>query len=66
MQSASHAGPCTRVITSVEKKGFEFFDIEAVVSEEGGAAHTINLYKERRVQQGEAEVAGAKWRALLK
>ena len=58
------------MITSVEKKGFEFFDIEAVVSEEGGAAHTINLYKkfykERRVQQGEAEVAGAKWRALLK
>ena len=49
-------------------KCFKFFDIAPVVSEEGGAAHTVNLcnmcYNERRAKQGEAEVAASKWRAL--
>ena len=46
-----------------KERGFKFFQIAAVVSEEGGAAHTINLcrncYNERRVKQGETEVTGA-------
>ena len=50
-------------------KGFRFFKIAANVSEEGGAAHANNLcrncYNERRVKQGEAEVNGVKWRALI-
>ena len=47
-------------------KGFKIFDIAAVVSEHGGAAHTINFckncYNERQVKQGEAEVNSVKWR----
>ena len=43
------------------RKSFKFFEIAATVSEEGGAAHTINLcrkcYNARRVKHGEAEVA---------
>ena len=51
------------------EKGFMFYEIAAIVSEEGGAAQTINLRKkchnERRAKQGEAEVAASKWRALI-
>ena len=69
VQSANTAEPCTCVVTSVTKKGFKFFEIAAVVSE-GGAAHTIDLCKkrhnERRLKQGEEEVAASKWRALVK
>ena len=43
------------------EKGFTFFQVAAVVSQEGGAAHTINLckqcYNERRLKQDEEEVA---------
>ena len=64
VQSASHAGPCTCVVTSVEQKELQFFEIAAIVSQEGGAAHTINLcrncYNDRRAKQGEAEVNGVK------
>ena len=51
------------------EKGFMFHEIAAIVTEEGGAAQTINLCKkchnERRAKQGEAEVAASKWRALI-
>ena len=43
------------MITSVEQKGFTFFEIAAIVSQEGGAAHTINLCK--KVVQGKASEA---------
>ena len=51
------------------EKGFTFFQVAAVVSQEGGAAHTINLckqcYNERRLKQDEEEVTASKWRALV-
>ena len=41
-------------------KGFKFFEIVAVVTKQGGAAHTINLCKkcfnERRLKQSEEEI----------
>ena len=49
-------------------KGFKFFDIATVVSE-GGAVHTTNScktrYTERWLEEDEAEVNGAKWRASI-
>ena len=70
MQSASHASPCTCVITSVEKKKVQVLPICGYcVTLEGSAAHTINLckkgYNERRLKQGEEEVAASNWRALV-
>ena len=51
------------------EKGFTFFQVAAIVSQEGGAAHTINLskqcYNERRLKPGEEEVTASKWRALV-
>ena len=51
------------------EKCLKFFQIAAFVTGEGGAAHTINLcktcYNERRLKQGEEEVAASKWRALV-
>ena len=39
------------------------------MTEEGGAAHTLNLrkrcYKERRLKEGEEEVSASKWRELV-
>ena len=50
-------------------KGFKFFEIAALVSDEGGAARTINFcrkcYNERRLKQGEEGVNGVKWRAMI-
>ena len=50
-------------------KGFKFSNIAAIVSEVGGAAHAIHLCKkccnEGRLKQGEAEVNGATWRAII-
>ena len=50
-------------------KGYKFDQIAAVVSEDGGAAHTINFCKkcniEMRAKQAEAEVAASKRRALI-
>ena len=69
MHSASHAGPCACVTTSVEPKDLKFFEIAAVVSEVGGAARTINLcrkcYSERRAKEGSSEVDASKWRARI-
>ena len=63
MHSASHAGPC-KCDNECRAEGFKFFEIAAVVSEGGGAAHTMNLCKkchnERRAKQGEAEVTASK------
>ena len=46
------------------EKGFEFFHIAAIVSEEGGVAHTTNLCKgccnERRLKRGDEEVLASK------
>ena len=68
VHSESHIGPCT-CDNKCGAKGFKFFEIAAIVSEEGGAAHTINFcrncYNDSRVEQGEAEVNGARWRALI-
>ena len=51
-----------------KEKGCKFFELTAVVTEEGGAAHTINLcktfYNVRRLKQGEVGVTALKWRAL--
>ena len=51
------------------EQGLKFFRIAAIVTGEGGAAHTINLcktcYNVRRQKQGEEEVAASKWRALV-
>ena len=48
-------------------KGLKLFEVVAIVTE--GAAHTINLcrncYNERRAKQGEAEVNGVCWKALV-
>ena len=45
------------------EQGFKYFQLAAILSEEGGAVHTIILYKqcdnERRVQQGEQPVTAA-------
>ena len=47
-------------------EGFRFYQLAAVVTEGGGAAHTINLckqcYIERRQKQGEQPVTAARWR----
>ena len=52
-----------------KEKGFKFFEIAAIVMEEGGAAHTIDLcwrcYGGRRLTRGEKEVTAAKWSALV-
>ena len=49
------------------EKGFQFFQIAAIVSEERDAAHTLNLcwtcHTERRLKQGEEDVAAC--RALV-
>ena len=51
-------------------KVFMFYEMAGAVTEEGGAAHTINLckkcHKQRRLKQGEAEVAASKWRAPVR
>ena len=50
------------------RKRPQVLPIAADVSEEGGAAHTINLCKtcdnDRRLKQGEDEVAASKWKAV--
>ena len=49
------------------EESFKFFQLVAIVTEEGGAAHTINLckqcYNERLLKQGEQPVKVAQWRA---
>ena len=49
------------------EKGFQFFQIAAIVSKERDAAHTLNLcwtcHTERRLKQGEEDVAAC--RALV-
>ena len=51
------------------EQGFKYFQQAAVVTEEGGAVHTINLckqcYNEWRVEQGEQPVKAAKWREMM-
>ena len=51
------------------EKGFKFFQTAAIVTEEGCAAHTINLckhfYNGRRWKQGEEDVTASKWRELV-
>ena len=50
-------------------KGFKFFEMAVIVTEEGSAAHTINLCKTcdnaGRLKQGEEEVTAPKWRELV-
>ena len=70
VQSASHAGPCTCAMASVQKEGFTFHQLAAIVTEGGGgAAHTINLikicYNERRLERGEQEGTASKWREMI-
>ena len=52
------------------EESFRFFQLVAIVTEEGGAVHTINLckqcYNERRLKQGEQPVKAAQWRELMK
>ena len=51
------------------EQGFKYFQIAAIVSEEGGAVHTFNVcthcYKERRVKRGEQPVKAAQWREMM-
>ena len=48
-------------------KHFKLFEVVAIVTQ--GAAHTIDLcrncHNERRAKQGEAEVNGVCWKALV-
>ena len=50
------------------EQGFKYFQLVAIVSEEGGAVRTVNLCKqccnERRVQQGKQPVKAAQWREM--
>ena len=69
VQSASHAGLCTCAMASVRKEGVTFHQLVAIVTEEGGAAHTINLikicYNDWRLERGEQEVTASKWREMI-
>ena len=51
------------------EESFMVFQLAAVVTEEGGTAHTINLckqcYNERRLKQGERPVKSAQWREMM-
>ena len=51
------------------KEGFKFYQLVAVVTEEGGKARTINLckqcYTERRLKRGERPVTTSKWREMV-
>ena len=51
------------------EEGFKFCQIAAVVTEGGGAARTINLWKqcynEMRLEQGERELTAPKWREMV-
>ena len=48
------------------EEGFKFFQLAATATEQGGAAHTINLckqcYHERRLKQSEQPVKAVRWR----
>ena len=48
------------------KEGFKFYQLAAIVVEDGGAAHTINLckpsYNEMRMKRGDRKVTAARWR----
>ena len=62
MQSATHVGAPHTCDMKCRVQSFKFSEIAAIVSQEGGGAHRINLnpckkcYNERRAKQGEAEV----------
>ena len=51
------------------EEGFKFFQLAAIVTAEGGAAHTINLckkcYNERQKKRGDQPVKAARWRELM-
>ena len=57
--------PCTSATISVEKEGFKFHQIVAVVTG-GGKARTISLceqcYNARRLRNVERQVTASKWR----
>ena len=50
--------------------GFKFYELAAIVVEEGDTPHTINLrrkcYEKARLEQGETQVNGAQWKELIK
>ena len=51
------------------EEGSKFYQFVAIVAEEGGAARTINLCKQRDnvrlLKQGERQVTASKWRAMV-
>ena len=51
------------------EEGFKFDQLEAIVTEEGGTARTINLCKQRYnarwLKQGERQVTASKWRDMV-
>ena len=61
--------PCTCATTKCREESFKFFQLVAIGTEGGGAAHTINLCKqccnERRLKQGEQPVKAARWREMM-
>ena len=51
------------------EEGFKFYRIVAIVTEEGGAARTINLRKQcynvRRLKQGDRDLTALKWSEMV-
>ena len=70
VQSASHVGLYACVITSVEQRASRSSKLRPLCQKDAQHTHTINLCRicndERRVSQGDAQVFGANWRALIK
>ena len=60
---------CSQRATLCRAKRFKFFEVAVIVSEVGGAAHTIKLCRtcnnERRLKQDEEEVRAGKWRPMI-
>ena len=50
-------------------ESFKFLQLAAIVTEDGGAAHAINLckqcYNERWLKQGEQPVTAVLWREMM-
>ena len=51
------------------EEGFKFYQLAAIVTEEGGAAHTINLCKQCynvvRLKRCERKVTASRWREMI-
>ena len=52
------------------EKVFKFYELAAIMTEEEGTTHMINLcrncYEKMRLEQGEAKVDGVEWKEMIK